>query len=120
MQVWEMTPKQYLSHVYREVIRENGLNIRSADDRSCARDCATVQFEGTYFRSLYATSEAGNRATNAVMDALPSAWRFKLQHDFPELYRGYMAPDVRAGHDAREREMIEARKRGLLRAQTTA
>lgn len=91
---YNITPKQYyekwVNDAYQEY-KNDGITkkeIRSLYPfKSIFYDC--------YLPELYNMSKKGIRVSNSVLDKLTPEQRYRLLHDYPDMYRDYLPPEIR-------------------------
>lgn len=116
-QEWEMTPKQFYAARYRAVLDEY-----PDESAAVAHECAAVQMD-EYRDVLLRAAATGCRIPDRVLDRLdraecwpinhpPGGLSARLRHDYPDLFAGYMPPDVRRRNNAVEAEWRAAIRRG--------
>jgi len=96
MELWEMTPKQFykywINKIYQECnTKDNPLTKREIIEyypfKSVNRDI--------YLPLLLDATKENFRIPDKILDKLTPEERYRFLHDYPDLYRGYLPPEIR-------------------------
>lgn len=96
MKEYQMTPKQYYKNWIETVYREN----HSLDPSLTKKEIIDsypfdVVFRDQYLPRLYDVTRQGVKIPHKVLDRLAPEERYRFLHDFPDMYRDYLPPEVR-------------------------
>jgi len=91
---YNITPKQY----YQKWI--NNAYDSYKDDGITKKELKTLYpfkriFYDYYLPELYSISKKGIRIANSILDKLTAPERYRFLHDFPDMYRDYLPPEIR-------------------------
>ena len=92
--IYNITPKQYYQKWVNDVYQEyKNDGITKKEIRSL------YPFESIfcdyYLPELYSVSKKGIRIANSILDKLTPEQRYRFLHDFPDMYRDYLPPEIR-------------------------
>ena len=88
---YSITPRQYYQKWVNDVYQECGITKKEIR--------ALYPFERIfydyYLPELYNMSKQGFRISDVVLDKLTPEQRYRFLHDFPDMYRDYLPPEIR-------------------------
>ena len=92
--IYNITPKQY----YKKWIHDAYQRYR--DDGITKKELKSLYpferiFYDYYLPELYNISRQGCRIANSILDKLTPEQRYRFLHDFPDMYRDYLPPEIR-------------------------
>ena len=91
---YNITPKQYyqkwVNDVYK-AYKNDGITKKEI------RSLYPFEriFYDYYLPQLYSISKEGIRIANSILDKLTPEQRYRFLHDFPDMYRDYLPPEIR-------------------------
>jgi hypothetical protein len=87
---WELTPKQYYRERIKQMAKESGLTEKEV------REIYPYEvIEHEYYLEFEKWVHSRVRIPNKVLDRLTDRARYRAMHDYPDLYRDYMPPEIR-------------------------
>src|SRR5690606_21828865 len=106
---WELTPKQYAEARIR-CMRQEYPDVPLEEIREVYPEEILIdEYYQNWDRWVHKTGQQGIRIPNKVLDRVTERARYRATHDYPDLYRDYMPPEVRKMN--REQPRIYSRKR---------
>jgi hypothetical protein len=91
LQEWEMTPKQYYKKWINDIYAD--CDLTKKEIMKCYPFDAI--FYNEYLPMLYNATREGIRIPDKILDKLTPEQRYRFLHDFPDMYRNYLPPEVR-------------------------
>lgn len=107
MEEYQMTPKQYYKNWIDSVYKENhALDLTLTKKEIIDSYPFESVFYDQYLPMLYRHAREGRRIPDRVLDKLTPGERHRFLHDYPDMYRDYLPPEVR-----RQKREIYTRRR---------
>jgi hypothetical protein len=95
---WELTPKQYYNMRIKEMSEEYGLT-----QTECREFYPFEVIEAEYYQLFDQWVHSGVRIPDKVLDRVNERARYRAMHDYPDLYRDYIPPEIRKMNREAER-----------------
>lgn len=91
---YNIMPKQYYQKWVNEVYQD------CKDDGITKKEIMELYpfdaiFYNEYLPMLYNAAKEGVRISDKILDKLTPEQRYRFLHDFPDMYRDYLPPEVR-------------------------
>jgi len=91
---YNITPKQYYQKWVNDVYQEYKNDGITKKEIRLLYPFESI-FYDYYLPELYNMSKQGFRIANSILDKLTPEQRYRFLHDFPDMYRDYLPPEIR-------------------------